>query len=128
MKVNRLPSLLQKGPPVRDYLDLACTTPYDEPCIQVGHPNSIKWGKLEARTFRDQLIREIGEPPEGAQFKIVVNPHDFGSYVSLAIFYETDKEEATRYAFDAESADVIHWDTSSQEKLREEGYPFKEVV
>ena len=103
-------------------LELACTTPHDERCAQVGDPNYSSNSRAEARALINQLIRENGEPPSGVSFKITSNPHDFGSYLDVVIRFDEDNEEQSDYAYMIEGAIPDKWDNEAKTELKEAGY------
>jgi hypothetical protein len=103
-------------------LELACTTPHDEPCAQVGSFNYSSSSRAEARALINQLIRENGNPPEGVGFKIKSNPHDFGSYLDVVIRFDEDNEEQSDYAYQIEGAIPDKWDSEAKRELAEAGY------
>lgn len=93
------------------------TTPYEESCEQIGSNfNSIQ-ARREARAFIAQLIREFGEPPATAKFRIVSCQHDFGSYPSVVIDFDIDNEEESSYAVGVENDIPATWDEQARLEL-----------
>jgi hypothetical protein len=45
------------------------------------------------------LTKTFGEPPAGSNFAIKSNPHDFGSYYEVVVYYNDDNEEAAEFAY-----------------------------
>jgi hypothetical protein len=43
-----------------DYIELSQTTPYGEPCAQVGIEDYMKNSRMEASTYIEQLKRTLG--------------------------------------------------------------------
>jgi hypothetical protein len=109
-----------------DKLELAQTTPSEEPCAQVGSPNYMRNARIEAKVLRDQIIRENGTPPEGTFLETNSNPHDFGTYLDVAIVFDENNEEARNYAFAVESNVPQLWDEESKKQLDEMGYKLEE--
>jgi hypothetical protein len=99
-----------------DYLELG-PSPCDEDCEQLGTNYDPARARLECRVLRDQMIRQFGPPPEGAYYKIRSNPHDFGTYYELAIFYDEHNEEAVAYAFNVERQYPQVWDAQARQAL-----------
>jgi len=84
---------------VRDYIDLD-TVPYGEDCAQVGRPNYDTQAHEEAERFIAGLRHYFGQPEEqGAALRIASNPHDFGSYYSVRVYYDDTNEPALAYAY-----------------------------
>lgn len=105
-----------------DRFELAQTAPHEEPCAQVGSPNYMKNARIEARAFINQIIRENGAPPDGVSFKITNNPHDFGTYLDVALVFSDDDEEGANYVYSVESKTPDNWDEEAKKELAENGY------
>jgi hypothetical protein len=99
-----------------DYLELG-PSPCDEDCEQLGANYDPARARLECRVLRDQMIRQFGPPPEGAFYKTRSNPHDFGTYYELAIYYDEHNEVAVAYAFNVESQYPQVWDAQARQAL-----------
>ena len=112
--------------PSCDQLELAQTTPHEEPCAQVGAYNYSRDARLEAQAFINQLIRENGNPPEGVRFKITSNPHDFGSYLDVVIIFDDQDELCSDYAYKIEANTPHRWDRKARKELKEAGYSLLE--
>jgi hypothetical protein len=111
---------------MRDYIEIGCV-PADEDCEQVGMPTyDGRRARLECETFRDQLRRQFGDEPEGATLRVKSNPHDFGNYLEVACYFDTDSEEAVAYAFKCEGEAWTEWDVASREKLGTDKYPLEQ--
>jgi len=112
----------------REFFSLA-PTPHDEECTQAGQdiPDNIK----ECTALIGQLIRVHGEPPEGAEFILIRNDHEFGTYYEAGIFYmmppeedfESENEEfespSMEYAQKCESGIPDKWDAEAIKELTE---------
>lgn len=96
------------------YLD---TVPYEESCEQVGPNFDPVKARNEAKAFIAQLIREFGEPPATARFRILTCQHDFGSYPTVVIDFDMDNEEESNYAFTVENDIPADWDEQSRLEL-----------
>lgn len=101
---------------MRDYLSIG-PTPSGEECAQVGSDNYTERARKECKAFKEQLIRTFGEPPFGAGFRIKSNPHDFGSYLDVEVYYEEEIEEAIAYAFNVENEVPEFWDDEAKKSL-----------
>lgn len=111
---------------MRDQFELATTVPHNEPCVQLGAENYPEWSRLEAKALRDQIYRQLGQPPAGTGIKIISCSHDFGSYLDLAVVYNTDSEESEEWMLKVESELPEEWDEEAKAYLKENGYPLGE--
>jgi len=113
----------------RDFFSLA-PTPVDEDCIQAGgdYTDNLK----ECTALKNQLIRQHGPIPLGAEFFIMENTHDFGIYYELAIFYTegTEEEDSKSQDYAAECELLpANWDESAILELENAGYtPFQTKI
>jgi hypothetical protein len=101
---------------------LGTTVPHDEDCIQLGQPNYSAYSKLEANLLMKQIIRELGNPPEGCRMKLIGCNHDFGTYYDIALEYDREKEEHAKWALKVEVGLPSKWDYESRKELEKEGY------
>jgi hypothetical protein len=97
---------------MRDYLDIGSTPPGEE-CAQVGSDGYEERARSECQRFIDLLIRTIGVPPPGAALRIKAHTHDFGTYYSVACYFDPYDEESYNYAFKCESECPEYWDNES---------------
>jgi len=109
------------------------TTPYGEKCAQVGRDEYATKAKAEAYAFTRQIERMIGaDLPEALRWKIVHNPHDFGTYYTIALhigsdgyFTEQELAEARSYVAKVEEidscGDLESWDDVARQELRKVG-------
>jgi len=109
---------------MRDYLELD-TTPIDEPCAQVGSEDYSKNARLECKALAAQLIRVFGEPPAGTSYTVRSNPHDFGTYLELAIRFDDEDEVGSNYAYEVEGNLPQVWDAEAKSFLASGGYSVK---
>jgi hypothetical protein len=93
------------------------TTPVDEPCAQVGQQDYHHRTRLEARAFIGQLLRQFGEPPPGAWYKVRACAHDFGTYHELVVRFDEASEEAVAFAYRLEDELPLHWDDQARQEL-----------
>jgi len=114
----------------RDFFSLACT-PHDEECTQAG--GEVSDMLIECRALINQLIRVNGEPPPGAEFILVKNDHEFGTYYEVGIFFdmlteeemeESDKDEtpSQEYAQKCEMGIPSTWDKEALTEIKEAGH------
>lgn len=71
--------------------------PSSEPCAQSTWHDFAEVNRVEVRTWEEQLIRELGHPPEGCSFTIVSNAHDFGTYRELALRVDKPSDSCWNY-------------------------------
>jgi len=94
---------------MRDFITIG-SAPCDEDCAQVGSPNYRKRALAECLRFI-QLIRDtLGSEPEGAELRIKSFDHDFGTYVEVVCWFDTEKQESVDYAFRCESDAPATWE------------------
>ena len=98
------------------------TVPLDEECAQVGTPDYAHRSKIECTVFADQLIRFHGKPPGSARLAIKRNPHDFGTYLSIEIIFDSDNEDESEWAYNVEGSLPLDWDEKAKANLEKEGY------
>ncbi len=104
-----------------DYIHLSATTPWSEPCAQVGSNHYMRNARMEARTYINQLIRTLGGNPIGSNFSMVHCPHDFGTYLDIKFFYDDEDQKHVIYMSQVESG-CEKWDDISLALLEEGGY------
>lgn len=115
----------------REFFSLACT-PHDEECTQAGC-NGTADMIIEAKALINQLIRVHGTPPEGADFILIRNDHEIGTYYEAGIFFkiltEEEMEEADQdetpsqeYASKCEMGIPDIWDAEALVELKEAGH------
>jgi hypothetical protein len=85
-------------------------TPCYEECEQVGPNYRPEWARRECRAYIGQLKRIHGEPPEGAYYRVLSCPHDFGTYHEVGIRFDDRDPEAIEYAFKVEGDTPDYWD------------------
>jgi hypothetical protein len=95
-----------------DYVEIG-STPAEEDCEQLGPNYDPEQARLECRTFIGQLRRQFGEEPAGARLVVKSNPHDFGTYLEVAVKFSDENEEAAEYAFKLESESPAQWDDAA---------------
>jgi hypothetical protein len=110
----------------KEFFNLA-PTPNDEECTPVGQDeqSQIK----ECTALINQLIRKAGKPDEGAEFFIVENHHEIGTYYEAGIFYipspemSEEESESEIYAMVIEQNIPDKWDAEALQELRNAGHP-----
>lgn len=100
-----------------DYLDLG-GAPSDEDCAQRGMDDDYAArARRECRALIQQFKRTCGDPPPGAHFRIQENPHDFGTYLSVAIHFDPDDPDAVAYAYRCDEESPDQWDMAARLEL-----------
>ena len=100
-----------------DHLDLG-SAPSDEDCAQLGVDDEYPVrARRECRALINQLQRACGEPPPGARFRIMANPHDFGTYYSVVIDFAPEDEDAVAYAYRCDEESPAQWDRAARIEL-----------
>lgn len=101
---------------MQDYLTVG-PVPAEEECEQVGQDYNPTRARKECNAYMAQLRRQFGEPPTGARLRILSNPHEFGAYLEVAVYYDSDIEGALTYAFDIENNSPREWDETARADL-----------
>ena len=100
-----------------DHLDLG-SAPADEQCAQVGIDENYELhAKRECRALIHQLKRLCGDPPPGARFRLMANPHDFGTSHSVVIDFDPNDEDAVAYAYRCDEESPSEWDSDARLEL-----------
>ena len=103
---------------MREHLDLG-STPADEPCAQVGSDDYQERARKETRAYVNQLRRMFGPEPEGSKIAAKSNPHDYGSYFSVVVYYDPKIPASIDYAFNVENNLPGKWDEEARKELIE---------
>lgn len=96
---------------MRDYISLGPVPAYEE-CAGVGSAGYHERARAECSRYKQQLLRQFGEPPEGGRFGIKTFPHDFGSYHEVVIYYDDDYPDSLKFAIDVENNLPGEWDNN----------------
>lgn len=100
-----------------DHLDLG-SAPSDEDCAQLGVDDNYEArAKRECRALIGQLKRVCGDPPANARFRIMANPHDFGTYYSVVIDFDSNDDDAVAYAYRCDEESPDQWDLGARLEL-----------
>ena len=110
---------------LHEFFSLA-STPNEEPCTQAGQ--SIYLQRIECMAYINQLKRYNGTPPSGAEFFIIENHHEFGTYLEAGIWFVPTPPEAEDYSPSEEYAQRSEigpdkWDHAALVELRRAGHP-----
>ena len=93
---------------MQDYLEIG-SSPCDEECAGVGKPEYMEKAREECRRYINQLRAQFGVEPEGARLRIKSNPHDFGEYLEVVCYYNSDLPDSEEYAFKCEGEAWPTW-------------------
>ena len=105
---------------MNDHIDVGATPPMED-CAQVGTADYFERAGRECRAYIGLLRRALGPEPTGATLAIKSNPHDFGTYLSVACYYDVSNEGALNYAFRCESGGPEKWDAIARRELKQKG-------
>ena len=95
---------------MRDDISIG-SAPSEEECVQVNPQGDYHEAmRAECRRFLELIRKKLGPEPPGARLAITNNPHDFGTYYDVVVYFEDQDEEARRYAFRCESLSPRTWD------------------
>ena len=111
---------------MENYFEFACTTPYNEPCAQLGSDDYNSNARLEAKAFIRQLQRAINSNPIGTRFEIIHCPHDRGPYLDIRFDYDDEVQEHVAYLAKLEEG-CDTWDETAIQELTAAGYTFPKV-
>ena len=99
-----------------EYLNIG-PTPADEECQQLGENFDSRKAAIEMKVFKNQLLRQFGNPPDGATIKVKSFPHDYGSYSEVCVVFDTESRAAVEYAYKVESESPANWDDTARTEL-----------
>lgn len=90
-----------------DY-DLLSTSPPEEECVR---GNADPRGAIaEGRRYIELLRRVLGPEPEGSKLRTRSNPHDLGTYYTVAYFLDEDRPDHVAYMQRIELDGPLKWD------------------
>lgn len=75
----------------KEFLNIG-PTPHNDDCTEAG--GNTADSIFECSLYVRQLIRFYGTPPEGCEYFIIRNVHEFGTYYDVNIFYKIANEQA----------------------------------
>jgi len=96
-----------------DSIYIADTSPYGEDCVCIGEDDYIRRAKEEGNRFIAQIRKHYGKEPGNSYLDLKKNPHDFGTYISIEFYFDTENSEEVDYSLNVEG-DVMNvletWD------------------
>ena len=99
---------------MRDYITVG-PAPCEEDCAQLGSDNYREKAMAECLRYIRLIRKTLGPEPDGARLAVKWFPHDFGTYAEVVVYFDTDNEEATEYAFKVEGESPVRWDSEEVE-------------
>jgi hypothetical protein len=102
---------------MREYMEIG-STPYDEPCAQVGSDDYKNRAEKEMDTYISLLERLFPEAlSKNINFKKKWFQHDFGTYGEVCMYWNTENEESDSYVYEIEKRLPESWDKVAMEEL-----------
>jgi len=92
-----------------DYVNLGSTPP-GEDCAQVGSDGYHDRAIEECNRFRKFLREKIGKEPSHARLAVRSFPHDFGNYLEVVCYFDTNVLESEEYAMKCENDCPEYWE------------------
>lgn len=87
-------------------------SPAMEDAVQTTEPDYHRLARIQSKAFIEAIRKVCGPEPEGARLKITSNPHDFTSYLSVAIRFDPEIPEAVEYAMKVERESPETWEAA----------------
>lgn len=72
--------------------------PSEEDAVQVGSPDYATEARAQCKRYIEAIRKVCGPEPEGARLTIKSQPHDFGSYLEVAVVFDGNNKAAAEYA------------------------------
>lgn len=94
---------------MRDCVYLGQAPAYED-CAQVGADDYYPRAKTECERYIQVIRQHCGEEPEGARLGIKSAPHDFGTYLEVVCYFDTDNAASCDYAFHLEAQAPATWE------------------
>jgi hypothetical protein len=93
-------------------------SPIKEACAQLGNKGYAIDSTVECTTYMRQLLR-LHPKPQGvsAKLRVLVHPHDFGSYRDVSVVYDTASEADLSYARQLCNGRPEIWDAVARYEL-----------
>lgn len=83
--------------------------PPEERCTQVGDNDYMTLARAECNRYINVIRSKCGLEPEGAKLTIVTCPHDLGSYLEVAVDFDSGNANASEYAYSVENDGPLNW-------------------
>lgn len=85
------------------------STPWGEECAQLGSKNYESSARRECKRFKELLEKKYSNRPDTIRFETREFEHDFGTYYSVVVWYDTDDVDSVEYAIDCEDGFPEYW-------------------
>lgn len=73
-------------------------SPAEEECVQLGRPDYDSAARAECQRYIEAIRKVCGPEPDGVRLAIKSQPHDFGSYLEVAVVFDGENAAAREYA------------------------------
>jgi hypothetical protein len=103
-------SITDEGAIMKDCYEFSCT-PTDEDCVQV---SSTKEYMPAMRAEAQRMIDVCKKLWPKVNFKIHSNPHDFGSYLDIRVYFDDTDEESWNQLSKIDTEWPSTWDECNQ--------------
>jgi hypothetical protein len=103
---------------MRDCIDIGSAPPMED-CAPLGRPDYEKRARRECRAYLALLRRTLGDEPFGARLALKYCPHDFGTYLTVACYFDDSEAAAVDYAFSCEGKGPECWDDQARQELQQ---------
>lgn len=84
--------------------------PWGEECAQLGSKDYASRAKRECTRFIQLLEKKYSDKPDTIRFETREFEHNFGTYYSVVVWYDTDEVESVEYAIDCEDGYPEYWE------------------
>lgn len=101
---------------MRDCMYIGSAPPLEN-CAQVGTDDYYDRARRECRAYIALLRRVLGDEPEGTRLSVKSNEHDFGTYLSVVCYFDSDQPAAADYALKCEGDGPEEWDELARQEL-----------
>jgi len=102
--------------------DLGTNVPTNEQCAQLGSINYDKRSNIESDVFINLLLKKFGTPPGDSCFDAKYHEHDFGTYKTVAYYYDSYSPRQQKYADKVLDRIPEKWTRLASKELKDSGY------
>ena len=104
---------------MRDYLEFD-TAPTEESCVQVKRDDDSYYDEMRAEAVRlvKLLEKKFVNMPDDCYFGIKRQDLDFGTYLMVCVFYDSDDEEQVKFMNFVERHFPRTWDDDEERDFR----------
>jgi hypothetical protein len=95
---------------MREYIEIGSCPP-NEAAVQVEPTGEyIRPMREQCSRFIEAIRKKLGKERGSASLGIKSNPHDFGRYLEVVCFYNSNDEEGMEYAMECERNSPLTWE------------------